>query len=96
VGMVKRLVMNWQYRSINRGEHSLISKLRQHGIDNPQNYISFFSLRNYAELSDGNIVSEEVYVHSKVLIVDDLQGNIIYNIILNFFFVWLYLIFFIS
>lgn len=34
------------------------------------NYISFCGLRTHAEL-EGNLVSELIYVHSKLLIADD-------------------------
>lgn len=34
-------------------------------------YISFFSLRQHGQLPDGSPIHEQVYVHSKLMIVDD-------------------------
>jgi len=103
-----RLVMHWQYASICRGGRSIIEKLKHAGID-PDEYISFFSLRTHDRLNDvltgdhfpdevpGNaragdvksvtepavpagpvqtdvlrkFVSEELYIHTKVMIIDD-------------------------
>ncbi|KAJ1657236.1 hypothetical protein IWQ61_003335 [Dispira simplex] len=42
-----RLVMSWQYQSICRGAYSVMGQLRQQGVSRPEEYISFFSLRNY-------------------------------------------------
>ncbi|KAJ1959344.1 hypothetical protein IWQ62_004649, partial [Dispira parvispora] len=42
-----RLVMSWQYQSICRGAYSVMGQLRQCGVSKPEDYISFFGLRNY-------------------------------------------------
>ncbi|KAJ1914353.1 hypothetical protein IWQ60_008842 [Tieghemiomyces parasiticus] len=42
-----RLVVSWQYQSISRGAHSIMGQLRAQGVPNPEEYISFYSLRNY-------------------------------------------------
>ncbi|RCH87877.1 Phospholipase D1, partial [Rhizopus azygosporus] len=100
-----RNVMHFQYTTISRGGHSIMEKLRQYGID-PDQYINWFSLRNYAKLKvppraenpfdDLNrvptnqtssspprrksyptmddrysYVTEILYIHSKLMIVDD-------------------------
>ncbi|KAJ1970183.1 hypothetical protein H4R35_005962 [Dimargaris xerosporica] len=42
-----RLVLHWQYMSISRGLHSVIGQLRAQGVLKPEDYISFYGLRNY-------------------------------------------------
>lgn len=68
-----RFLMNWQYRTINRGENSLLTKLSQEfpTVDLSQ-YITFNALRKAEYLITLNeTVTEQIYVHSKLLIVDD-------------------------
>lgn len=57
-----------QYETISRGHRSLLNKLRH--IENVGEYIQFYGLRTHAELH-GRPVTEIVYVHSKLLVVDD-------------------------
>ncbi|OQR88073.1 phospholipase D, Pi-PXPH-PLD [Achlya hypogyna] len=64
-----RGVMHWQYRSICRGEGSIYRRLLKE-IPDPFEYIAFYGLRTHA-IHDGKPVTEEVYVHSKIMIVDD-------------------------
>ena len=64
-----RLIMHCQYRSINRGPHSIFGRLRAEGITNPEEYITFYGLRNWGELDNGHLVTEQVYVHAKVTTV---------------------------
>uniref|UniRef100_A0A4W5MFA0 phospholipase D n=1 Tax=Hucho hucho TaxID=62062 RepID=A0A4W5MFA0_9TELE len=54
-----------------RGEYSIISQLKKE-MDELQwmNYISFCGLRTHAEL-EGRLVTELIYIHSKMLIADD-------------------------
>jgi len=65
-------LMKWQYRTINRGHHSLLRQLAKeipaHEIPN---YIAFFCLRNYAYLPTGYPTTEQIYVHAKLFIADD-------------------------
>ena len=37
-------------------------------------YVTLLNLRNWAELPDGSVVTEQVYVHTKLMIVDDLYA----------------------
>jgi len=46
-----RLIMHWQYASISRGGKSVIDRLKAAGIDNPEEYITFFSLRSYDRIN---------------------------------------------
>nr|XP_006811729.1 PREDICTED: phospholipase D1 [Saccoglossus kowalevskii] len=62
-------ITHWNYKSMSRGGNSLLEKL-QREMENPEDYISFCGLRTYSEL-DTKLVTELVYVHSKLMIVDD-------------------------
>ncbi|SGY80044.1 BQ5605_C008g05292 [Microbotryum silenes-dioicae] len=65
-----RLIMECQYRSICRGEHSIFARLRHEGID-PDEYITFFGLRGWGKMISGMLTTEAVYIHAKAMIVDD-------------------------
>ncbi|KAL1839960.1 hypothetical protein VTJ49DRAFT_965 [Mycothermus thermophilus] len=65
-----RLILQCQFRSICRGEHSIFGRLRAAGID-PEDYIQFFSLRQWGKLNNGVLVTEQLYIHAKCIIVDD-------------------------
>lgn len=69
-GNALRLITHWNYASICRAENSIIQRLLKFGIKNPSEYISFHSLRNHAVLN-GAPITELIYVHSKLMIVDD-------------------------
>eukprot|EP00250_Pteridium_aquilinum_P013724 c21534_g1_i1 orf=388-3765(+) len=67
-----RAVMHWQYRTICRGRNSLLQRLHEAIGSEVDNYVSFYGLRNYGKLSEGcPLVTSQVYVHSKVMIIDD-------------------------
>ncbi|KAE9357171.1 hypothetical protein PF008_g3299 [Phytophthora fragariae] len=67
-----RGVMHWQYRTICRGEHSIYQRLYQElEDDDPFKYIAFYGLRNHNSREGAQAQTEEVYIHSKVMIVDD-------------------------
>nr|XP_015218822.1 PREDICTED: phospholipase D1-like isoform X2 [Lepisosteus oculatus] len=67
-GQAIKAIMHFNYRTMCRGEHSIIEKLKL--ADCWINYISFCGLRTHADL-DGKLVTELIYVHSKLMIVDD-------------------------
>jgi phospholipase D1/2 len=69
-GSSVRLILQCQYRSICRGEHSIFGRLRAAGIE-PEDYIQFFSLRQWGKLSNGVLTTEQLYIHAKCIIVDD-------------------------
>jgi phospholipase D1/2 len=78
-----RGVMHWQYRSISRGRHSIYHALVKELDDDPFKYIAFYGLRNHTVTPSGSdngsdngsdapmAQKEEVYIHSKIMIVDD-------------------------
>ena len=72
-GTSVRLIMSCQYRSICRGSTSIFERLRAADIE-PEDYIQFFSLRSWGQIGHGPspaIVTEQLYIHAKVMIVDD-------------------------
>ena len=71
-GDALRSVTLWTQSTICHREDSLFKKLEKKNIpkDIAKNYFSVYSLRKY-ELIEGNFVTEIVYVHSKIMIVDD-------------------------
>ncbi|XP_048844406.1 phospholipase D1a [Brienomyrus brachyistius] len=69
-GHAIQAVMHFNYRTMIKGDYSIISQLKKEMGDQWINYISFGGLRTHAEL-EGRLVTELIYVHSKMLIVDD-------------------------
>ncbi|KAG8706505.1 Phospholipase D1 [Ceratobasidium sp. 395] len=65
-----RLIMECQNRTISRGPNSIFARLRKEGID-PDEYISFFSLRGWGKLAGDVLTTEQVYIHAKTMVVDD-------------------------
>ncbi|XP_071452786.1 phospholipase D1 [Hetaerina americana] len=62
-------ITHWNYASICRGKDALLNRLKEAGID-PKDYISFYGLRTHSVLNN-DLVTELIYVHSKLMIVDD-------------------------
>ncbi|XP_042054133.1 phospholipase D zeta 1-like [Salvia splendens] len=72
-----RAIMHWQYRTICRTENSILQKLSSELGPMMHNFVSFFGLRNYGRLFNGGpLVTSQIYVHSKVMIVDDRRALI--------------------
>ncbi|KAI1250812.1 hypothetical protein MGN70_007870 [Eutypa lata] len=70
-GSSVRLIMQFQYRSICRGPNSIFGRLQAVGIE-PDEYIRFFSLRQWGHIGDKDqLVTEQLYIHAKTIIVDD-------------------------
>lgn len=65
-----RIVSTLQYLSISRGTNSIYDRLLRAGID-PEDYITFYSLRSWGRHRSGSLVTEQIYPHDKVMIVDD-------------------------
>ncbi|KAI4124813.1 MAG: hypothetical protein LQ347_005583 [Umbilicaria vellea] len=66
-----RLIMQCQFRSINRGEASIFGRLRAQGIE-PEDYIQFYSLRAWGKIGlNKQLVTEQLYIHAKIMVVDD-------------------------
>ncbi|OLN81033.1 Phospholipase D1-like protein 3 [Colletotrichum chlorophyti] len=52
-----RAIMDYQYKSICRGEHSIFEQVKAQGID-PRNHIFFFNLRSYDRLNRTSAVEK--------------------------------------
>ncbi|URD81117.1 phospholipase d [Musa troglodytarum] len=67
-----RAIMHCQYRTTCRGPNSILQKLYDLMGPRATEFISFYGLRAYGRLCDGGpLVTNQVYVHSKLMIVDD-------------------------
>ncbi|XP_019657673.1 phospholipase D1 isoform X2 [Ailuropoda melanoleuca] len=69
-GNALQAIMHFNYRTMCRGENSILGQLKAKLGNQWINYISFCGLRTHAVL-EGNLVTELIYVHSKLLIADD-------------------------
>lgn len=69
--MAVQYVMKWEYDTINRGGHSIMERLKKRFPRiKVEDYITFHALRSASnELEE--LVSEQIYVHAKLMIVDD-------------------------
>ncbi|PRP76312.1 phospholipase D1 [Planoprotostelium fungivorum] len=66
-----RYIMKWQYDTICRGGRSIMEQIHTMFPDvDPLDYITFHSLRSHGNLDDV-VVTEQIYVHSKLMITDD-------------------------
>ena len=75
-----KAVLHFQYSSICRDQkqgngqenYSMYRRLKEGGVSKPEDFISFCSLRtNSMDPKGEKLVTEIVYVHSKLMIVDD-------------------------
>lgn len=67
-----RAIMHWQYRTICRGPNSILHNLYDIMGTKAHDYISFYGLRSYGKLCEGGpLATNLVYVHSKLMIIDD-------------------------
>ncbi|XP_040271201.1 phospholipase D2 [Bufo bufo] len=64
-------ILHFTYSSICRGDNSIIYRLKEEMGDVWRQYLSVCGLRTHGEMPDGSLVTELVYIHSKMLIVDD-------------------------
>ncbi|KAK0092201.1 hypothetical protein PV326_001951 [Microctonus aethiopoides] len=69
-GTTLHTITHWNYASISRGKDAILSRLIDAGIEDPSEYITFHGLRTHS-LLNGSMVTELIYVHSKLIIVDD-------------------------
>lgn len=70
-GTSVRLIMQCQYHSICRGDSSIFGRLRILGIE-PEDFIQFYALRSWGKIGPTKaLVTEQLYIHAKCIIVDD-------------------------
>ena len=66
---VLRIQLHWEYQTICRGGTSLYEQLEKKKIPHDK-YLKFYSLRQHGKVND--VPSTEIiYIHSKLMIVDD-------------------------
>jgi phospholipase D1/2 len=53
-----RAIMEYQYNSICRGDHSIIGALKKAGVAEPGKYIRFYNLRNYDRINANETMSK--------------------------------------
>ncbi|MCJ1232521.1 hypothetical protein MMC14_000474 [Varicellaria rhodocarpa] len=53
-----RAIMDYQYKSINRGEHSIYGQIKAQGVD-PKNHVFVFNLRSYDRLNKSPAMVEQ-------------------------------------
>jgi phospholipase D1/2 len=75
-----RYVMKYVYKAINRDQNRSLLTVLNEEFPNEDigNYIMFHALRNYSFFTDpitgySNPITEQIYVHSKLMIVDDMH-----------------------
>ncbi|PON89548.1 Phospholipase D1/D [Trema orientale] len=67
-----RALMHWQYRTISWEKTSILHNLNVLLGPKTNDYISFYGLRSHGRLFDGGpMATSQVYVHSKLIIIDD-------------------------
>ncbi|KAG8431522.1 hypothetical protein GDO86_018421 [Hymenochirus boettgeri] len=64
-------ILHYTYSAICRGDNSIITQLKETMGDNWCKYLSVGSLRTHGDMPDGSLVTELIYIHSKMLIADD-------------------------
>lgn len=70
-GTSVRLIMQYQFRSICRGDSSIFGRLRALGIE-PEDFIQFYSLRQWGRIGpQQTLTTEQLYIHAKCIVVDD-------------------------
>lgn len=70
-GTSVRLIMQCQFRSINRTPNSIFGRLRKQGIE-PTDYIRFYSLRQWGKIGPKKcLTTEQLYIHAKCMVADD-------------------------
>jgi phosphatidylserine/phosphatidylglycerophosphate/cardiolipin synthase-like enzyme len=69
--MKAKIVMHYEYATINRSLTSLIQQVKKRcpGIL-LDDYLGFYSLRNWG-IINSKIVTEQIYIHDKIMIIDD-------------------------
>jgi phospholipase D1/2 len=68
---VLRVQLHWLYETISKGRTSVFNKLYEDAnVSHPLDYIQFYGLRTHGVINE-KPVTEIVYVHSKLMIIDD-------------------------
>ncbi len=71
---ILRALLHYERLTIGKAENSLLGRLEKEGI-NPADYLMVLGLRTHG-LIHNRPVTEMIYVHSKIIIVDDIYALI--------------------
>jgi len=74
VSAVLRVLFHYERMTIGYAPNSLLQRLTNEGI-NPADYLVVFGLRSHGKIKD-KPVTEQIYVHSKLIIIDDVYALI--------------------
>uniref|UniRef100_A0A8C9T841 Phospholipase n=1 Tax=Scleropages formosus TaxID=113540 RepID=A0A8C9T841_SCLFO len=69
-GNAIQAILHFTYRTMCRGEFSILTRLKEQMQEQWTQYISLCGLRTHSQLGQ-SLVTELIYVHSKMLIADD-------------------------
>ena len=70
---VLKVQLHYEFLSLSRGGRSLFEELaKDPNISDPFEYLSVYGLRNHGVLPNGTPTTELIYIHSKLMIVDDM------------------------
>ncbi|KAG5852016.1 hypothetical protein ANANG_G00057960 [Anguilla anguilla] len=69
-GNAIQAILHFTYRTICRGDFSILARLKEHMQDQWSQYISLCGVRTHSQLAQ-SLVTELIYVHSKMIIADD-------------------------
>ena len=68
-----KVQLHYEFLTLSRGGRSLFEELaKDPNIVDPFEYISVYGLRNHGIMPNNIPVTELIYIHSKLMIVDDL------------------------
>ena len=65
-----RVILGYEHRTIDKGPNSILGQISQY-TKTPEKYFRVYGLRNHGVMPNGNPATEMVYIHSKLMIIDD-------------------------
>ena len=74
-GNAIRSCYGYFYNNLSRGGKSIIESVASLGVD-PTKYVKVFGLRNHGVLQNGTPATSHIYIHSKLMIVDEKRALI--------------------
>ena len=83
---VLKCILKYQLETISRGPKSLYELLKKEGIEDPFKYVRFYGLRQHV-LAGDTPKEAIIYIHSKLMIVDD--RKVTYLLLINLDFDWI-------
>ena len=82
-GATVRYIMGWQFKTICRGRRSMVQQFQEKFPHlNMTDYFNFYIVKKWDHLND-NLVTEQIYVHAKLMIVDDRTVGVASSLLLT-------------